>query len=303
MSYCDFYKLKEVPFANMPDLRYFFDQPPYNEAISRVTSAIDNEKKLTIVVGNCGVGKTIISRRILNIFENSNKYEPNLMVCLHSDMAAGWFLQKLAIQLRLDGTIENRYRLFEDVSNKLAEIGRKKHNIIMIDEANRIQKPEVFEEIRGLIDVMSETNIKFSLVLFGLPNLEKQLALDEALQHRIESRIILKQLPSTKATREYVLYRLKVAGSKERIFDEAAYPIIYIATHGNPRLVNIVCDNAMTEGYLTRQEIITEKEVERVVVEMGYNTRLKSLFLDADSGTIDANPLNSSDLPVEPPKA
>ena len=282
MSYCNFYKMKEVPFTNVPDLRYFFDQQPYSEAIEKINSAITNEKRLVLVLGNCGVGKTFISRRILTLFEKSPAYEPNLLVCLHSDMGAGWFLQKLAFQLHIEAETSDKYRLFEAICSKIAQFGQSgRQNVAMIDEANRIEKPEVFEEIRGLLDVMADSKFRLSLILFGLPYLEKQMSLDEPLLQRVESRITLKPLSGPRATKQYVEYRLKIAGRKEPIFEDAAYPVIYIASHGNPRLINIICDNALTEGYLAHRKTLGEKDVERVIIEMGYNTRLKTLFLDS----------------------
>jgi general secretion pathway protein A len=144
-----------------------------------------------------------------------------------------------------------------------------------------IENRDVLEEIRALIDFMADYDYKFSVVFFGLPVMEGKLATDEPLYHRVEARVVLRPLPNTEAVKSYIKHRLKIAGSAREVFSDEAYHVIYQSTKGNPRLVNIVCDNALTEGYLSKEKIVGQKEVDRIIVEMGYNTRLKTLFLDS----------------------
>jgi len=286
MGYCNFYKIKEIPFVNAPDLRYFYDKSPYSEFTNKIVNSVTNGKRLTIVVGGCGLGKTFISQKILEILDNDNaKYDVSLLVCLHSDIGAGWFLRTLALRLQVNEDIDemNKYSLFEAVVKKYTEMGsKKKQVVILIDEANMIDNIEVFEEIRALMDVMSNNLFKLSVVLFGLPDLEKKLMTDKPLLHRMESKIVLKPLQTTKATEDYIKHRLKKAGAQRLdIFTDEAYKEIHSASHGNPRLINTICDNALSEGYLNKKNIIGEREIEFVVSQLGYNTRLRTLFLDA----------------------
>lgn len=282
MSYLGFHKLKEPPFANVPDLRFFYTSPHYVESFDKLVNSIEDGKQLITVIGRCGLGKTVISRKILSLFENKeSEYEILLLVCIHSDMAAGWFLHRLALQLHIELSKDDKSGLFEAVGRRLGKFGdENKQVIILIDEANMIENIEVYEEVRGLIDFMSDNKQKFSVVLFGLQTLGDKLATSEPIFQRVETRIVLKPFPTTNETRDYIRHRLKVAGAQNDIFDDTAYRIIHYSSKGNPRLINIICDNAFTEGYLMKQKVITEKEVNRVIVEMGYNTRLKTLFMD-----------------------
>ena len=282
MSYLAFYKLKEPPFANVPDLRFFYTSPHYAESFNKLVDSIKEGKQLITVLGKCGLGKTVISRKVLSLFEGKESdFEILLLVCIHSDMAAGWFLNRLALQLHLELPKDDKSGLFEAVGKKFDKIGNEgKQIIILIDEANMIENTEVFEEVRGLIDFMSDNRQKFSVVLFGLHNLEEKLAKSEPIFQRVETRIILLPFSTTQETTDYIKHRIKVAGVQENIFDDKAYHNIHYSSRGNPRLINIICDNALTEGYLLKLKTITEKEIDRVIVEMGYNTRLKTLFMD-----------------------
>ena len=283
MSYLDYYNLKEPPFANVPDLRYFYSNSSFGEAYAKLLGCIEGQKQLTVVYGKCGLGKTVLSRKLFNSFEaDSEKYEIFLLVCIHSDMGAGWLLQKMARQLHIDLTGVNKSEDFEKVAGKLENICEAgKHIIIMIDEASMIANMEVFEEIRGLIDFMADNQYKFSCIFFGLPALEEKLMTNPPLLQRVEARVVLAQFPASAVTKDYIEHRFRVAGLLEPVFTEKAYQYIHYSSRGNPRLINIIADNALSEGHLLKIKPIDEKEVERVIMDMGYNTRLKSLFLDA----------------------
>ena len=283
MSYLAYYNLKEPPFANVPDLRYFYASSTFKECGDKLISAIENGKQLISVYGKCGLGKTVLSRKLMNSFELlPENYEVFLLVCIHSDMAAGWLLQKLGRQLHLDLTGVDKTDYFEKIAGRFESICEQgKQIIIMIDEASMITNMEVFEELRGLIDFMADSRCKFSVIFFGLPALEDKIATNPPLFQRIESRIVITEFPSAAVTKDYIEHRLKVSGVTEPIFTEKAYNYIHFSSKGNPRLINIIADNTLLEGYLLKLKQLDEKEVERVMIEMGYNTRIKSLFLDA----------------------
>jgi len=285
MGYLNFYNIKEPPFANIPDLRFFYNQFPFDESMKRVLAGIEDGKRVMTIIGGCGFGKTIISRKVLSMYEeDDDRYEIGLLVCLHSDMGAGWLMNKLAIQLHI--SVKEGESAFEKVAEKYLQICEKGvHGIIIIDEASMIENQAVFDEIRGLIDFMADNKLKFTVLFFGLPALEGKLAFNEPLLHRVESRTVLKTLPTTTEIRKYITHRLSVAGCEKSIFTDEAIHKMNETAKGNPRVINIICDNALTEGYLNKQEIITEKEIERVIIEMGYSTRLKSLFLDVAKAT------------------
>ncbi len=279
MGYLNFYGIKEPPFANVPDLRFFYDQAPYDEAMKRVLSCVDDGKRVVTVIGGIGMGKTVISRKVLSMYEADENYEVGLQVCFHSDMGPGWFMRKLALKLHL--VVKENESNFEKVTEKYAKICEKgAHGIVIIDEASMIDSQSVYEEIRGLIDFMADNNLKFTVLFFGLPVFETKLAKNEPLLHRVESRIVLKPLATSTEVKKYMLHRLNVAGCEKPVFTDEAIVRLNETAKGNPRLINILSDNALTEGYLAKQEKVTEKEIDRVIIDMGYNTRLKSLFVD-----------------------
>ena len=72
-----------------------------------------------------------------------------------------------------------------------------------------------------------------------------------------------------KETKEYILYRLKRAGAKNlSIFDNGAIKEIYRYSSGIPRLINIVCDNALLTGFSLEERRITKSIIRDVIGEL-----------------------------------
>jgi hypothetical protein len=57
-------------------------------------------------------------------------------------------------------------------------------------------------------------------------------------------------------TEAYITYRLGIAGAQRTIFKPETYPLICHYSKGIPRLINTICDNALLETYLRKQDRI-----------------------------------------------
>jgi general secretion pathway protein A len=61
---------------------------------------------------------------------------------------------------------------------------------------------------------------------------------------------------------------LRIAGAKGPIFSEKAIKQIYLKSGGIPRLINILCDNALLNGYALDQKVVDEKSVKEVAKDL-----------------------------------
>ena len=62
-------------------------------------------------------------------------------------------------------------------------------------------------------------------------------------------------------TTEYIMHRITVAGGNEPVFTAEALQEIYNLTGGNPRLINLLCDQALVSGYSLSKKIIDSRIV------------------------------------------
>lgn len=260
MSYEQFYVLKELPFAITPDPKFFYESDQHQGAMIRIMHAIDTAKGLTIMIGDIGLGKTFISRKLLDKLQNEeNKYEAALLVVIHHEITAGWLLKKIALQLGVEHPAEDKSTLISQICQELIAIDEAgKKAVILIDEAHMLQTVEIYEELRGLLNIEASNHKLLNLVLFGPPDLEKYMAFDPPLVSRIGLKFTLKPL-NEESTKGYIIHRLEVAGCEKPIFTEDSYKTIFIYSRGIPRLINAVCDNALLEGFLEKKARLTEK--------------------------------------------
>ncbi|MBE0425247.1 MAG: AAA family ATPase [Nitrospirae bacterium] len=274
MDYLEYYGLKEHPFSNVVNSRFYYSSRQHSDSLVKLKYAVDTRKGLAVVIGGIGTGKTTLARRFLEELDE-NEYEAALLVVVHSSVSSEWLFRKFAIQLGVRELKEDKVELLSQIYRRLAEINEDgKKAIVMIDEVQMLNSKEIMEEFRGLLNMESTDGKLLNFVFYGLPELEDVLSLDEPLKQRVAVKIRLKEF-SEEDTRDYIKHRLKVAGSGKEIFSPEAIEFIYQYTDGVPRLINTVCDNALLEGYLSRSNTIDGSTIKTVAVDLGLNTRDK----------------------------
>ena len=268
MSYEQFYDLREQPFSNTPDPRFFFEIPQHAEALARLYHAINTTKGLATVVGDLGTGKTTLARRLLESLDD-DRYESALLVIIHSGITAEWFLRKIALQIGVTEAREEKVELLTQIYERLLEIHQAdKKTVVLIDEANMLQQRAILEELRGFLNLEVPGSKLITFILFGLPEMEAVLAMDKPLAQRVALTCRLKSL-TPETTKAYVRHRLKVAGSSNDLFSEPVLEEIHRATGGIPRLINTVCDNTLLEGFLQRRPQVDVQLVQEVLQDLG----------------------------------
>lgn len=270
MSYEQFYGLKEQPFAITPDPKFFYESEQHLGALIRIQHAIDTAKGLTVMIGDIGLGKTFISRKLLDKLQSEeDKYEAALLIVIHHEITAGWLLKKIGLQLGIETPAEDKSTLIGQICKRLIEIDEEgKRAVILIDEAHMFQQKEIYEELRGLLNVESSNRKLLNIVLFAPPELDQFMALDPPLVSRIGLKFTLRPLDE-KATVGYIAHRMKVAGCEKQIFSEEACKAVFTNSRGIPRLINSICDNALLEGFLEKKENIDASVVENVSIDLG----------------------------------
>jgi general secretion pathway protein A len=268
MDYLEYYGLKEHPFSNVVDSRFYYNSPLHSDALIKLRYAVDTRKGLSVVIGGIGTGKTTLARRFLEEMDE-NSYEAALLVVVHSSVSSEWLFKKFAIQLGVKDVKDDKVELLTQIYRRLHEIIEEdKKAVVMIDEVQMLNSKEIMEEFRGLLNMESSDGKMINIIFFGLSELEDVLSLDEPLKQRVAVKIRLKEF-SEKDTNDYIKHRMTIAGCKKEIFSEEAIKLIYHCTNGTPRLINTVCDNALLEGYLSKAGNIDGSIINTVVVDLG----------------------------------
>ena len=268
MDYLDFFKLKEQPFSSTVDDKFYYGSKQHAEALVRLKYAIDTMKGLAVVIGDIGTGKTTLARKMLNELDE-NKYEAALLVVLHSSVTADWLMKKIALQIGVVSPGDSKVDLLGQIYRQLLELHKKGlKTVVIIDEMQMLKSKEIMEEFRGLLNMEVAEGKLITFVFFGLSEMEDILALDEPLKQRIALKCRLAPLEGNN-TREYINHRIRVAGAERGIFTAEAINKIHAYAKGVPRVINTVCDNALLEGFLMKNESIEEDIIDSVAITLG----------------------------------
>ncbi len=136
--------------------------------------------------------------------------------------------------------------------------GQGKTVVVVLDEAQQMSV-EALEQIRILSTMETATRKLLQIVLVGQPELEEKLQRRDLrqLDQRIGIRCYLKPL-SRKETFRYVEHRLRIAGLPGAVpFARSALGEVYRKSRGIPRVINLVCDRALTAAFAARAKEIS----------------------------------------------
>jgi type II secretory pathway predicted ATPase ExeA len=136
---------------------------------------------------------------------------------------------------------------------------------LVIDEAQALPN-ELLEEIRLLANMETATGKLLPLVLAGQPELATRL--NEPGLRQFKQRVAVRcelrplDLPDTAA---YIASRIRTAGGDPaQIFTREAVTLIHEYSHGVPRTISVMCDNALVSGFALDQRRIDGKIVREV---------------------------------------
>ena len=266
MDYESFFGLKEKPFSTSPDERFYYDSPQHSKALKKILHCVENRLGLSLLVADIGMGKTTMARRMLNMLSSEDSYEVSLLVIIHPDISAGWFLKKISLQLGIEDKCDDREKIISGLYKKLQEYHEKDKKVaVLIDEGNMLREKDTMEEIRGLLNIETESRHLLNFVLFGLPEMEENLKQDEALYQRTAIRTTLKPL-DLQSVRGYISHRIQVAGGNSIPFTDESLELIHKYSGGKPRTINIICENAILEAFLEKKKVI-KPEIMQVILE------------------------------------
>ena len=275
--YETFYGLKENPFNVTPNPNYIYLGREHREALAQLLYGVRERKGFIVITGEVGTGKTTLVHYLLDKM-NGNHVRTALL--FNPKLTVNDFIQCILKDLgvRVQGNTKGEY--LHNLHRYLLQAYQRDERVILIvDEAQGL-KPELLEEIRLLSNLETSRSKLLQIVLLGQPELDKTLSQPEfrQLKQRINLRYHLLPLSETE-TKEYVGKRLRIAGAKGPIFTEKAIKQIYLKSGGIPRLVNILCDNALLNGFALDQEMVDERSVKEVAKDLYLRNKSRRIWI------------------------
>jgi len=249
-----YWNLYKNPFAGAPASHEIYVSNSFLENLHTILVGIQQHKELMAVVGDFGVGKTtFINYFLQHIHEQHFKTLSiaNPLGLMHE------FYPFLLMQLGVKDYPASFTQQSELVFRRLRQLSQSFRKLILvIDEAQLMQEPSIFEKLRLLI--MSQINGRFFVHLILSGSLELSAIIDRLpqLHQRLFSTIEIPNLTLAE-TREFIAHKIQAAGNQaEQIFSADAILKIHEHEHGNPRGIERLCTQCLFVG--------SEKKLKRI---------------------------------------
>ena len=256
-----FYGLQERPFDLSPNPRFLCFTPQHREALAHLEYGLAGRPGVTVLVGEAGTGKTTLVRKALQASSSASTIvhlsNPTLTRAEFFEyLAAGFGFSEDAGRSKIQFLRELEAALNDPSSPRLA---------LIVDEAQSVPY-ELLEEIRLLTNAESSIGRSIAVVLVGQPELGRRL--DEARLRQLKQRVVLRcELTplSLKDTAAYIAGRVKTAGGEAvRLFSRDAVVAIHQHSNGIPRVISVICDNALVNGFAADQKPVGAAQVAEV---------------------------------------
>ncbi|HXJ12498.1 MAG TPA: AAA family ATPase [Candidatus Limnocylindrales bacterium] len=264
--YKSFYGLKENPFNVNPDPRFLFLTKQIEEALTGLMYGIQTRKGFITLTGEVGTGKTTLINRLLDWLHHRRARTAFLF---NSRMNSSQLFDFILAEFDIACESKSKSQQLLKLNHWLLERYRDGETVVLIiDEAQNLTYP-VLEEIRLLTNLETSTEKLLQIVLSGQPELEEKLKLPQLRQLRQRIMLRCRTTPlSEQQTGEYITERLRIAGaSGAPIFSAKTIETIHVYSLGIPRVINLLCEHSLVNGFVEQQRPIQPKIVEDVAHE------------------------------------
>ena len=267
--YLQYFALKREPFSIVPDPGFLYPSIYHRQAVAHLKYGLDREGGFILLTGEVGTGKTTLTRTMIKRIPPHVRVAYILNSKLNTTDVLASICDELNIELPANTELSFTKKCIDALNQDLlAAHAEGKKTLIVLEEAQNLT-PEVLETLRLLSNLETSTQKLLHILLVGQPELLEILAQKELrqLNQRVVSRFHLSPLDKDDLS-NYINHRLHRAGAKRAIFEPACISVLFKLTGGVPRLINLVCHQALVAAYASGQKTVSAKLVSQAAKEI-----------------------------------
>lgn len=296
--YKQFFHLESEPFTINPDPRFLCMMPHTREALACLQHGIASRKGFMVLTGEVGTGKTTLLRHTLNALHRTRIHSAFIF---NPRLDIVDFLEFVLSDFGLTPVSRNKSSMIIQLNRWLIDRYRDGEIcVVVVDEAQNCSW-ELLEEIRLLTNLETSSQKLAQIVLSGQPELETKLRQPNVRQLRQRIALWCRTKPLTLAqTAEYIAGRLRIAGSTAEIFLPDAIQLIHRASHGIPRVINLICENALIFAYVDQFRQVPASVAYAAIQDLNLGDDASVLYDPAASEGQPVSPTNRLELQPAP---
>jgi type II secretory pathway predicted ATPase ExeA len=254
----------ERVFASYPQVSRYFPAAAIEDARMRLSRAIERGDGPGLLIGAPGTGKSLLLQVLAA--QHHKQFDVALLACACLCTRRA-LLQAILFELGMPYKMRDEGELRLSLLDHLLSEDRSTALLLLVDEAQTLPVT-LLDELRVLTNMVRGSAPRVRLVLAGSSALEEAFAGPEleSFSQRLSARCYVAPF-SREETCQFI--RAQVAacgGAPDALFAEDAWGAVFDATDGVPRLVNQLCDRAVSLA--ATKNIL---RIERLIIQQAWS--------------------------------
>ena len=245
--YMAYFQFKCPPFAITPDPEFLFLSETHRNAIEKIQYGIQSRQGFMLLTGEVGTGKSTLCRVMLDLLQADAQTVYIINPSLSGRELIATILDDLGVARSGEAS---KKTLIDQLNAYLLANARTRPVVIIIDDAQTMSS-ETLEDMRLLSNLETDKEKLLQVLLVGQPELLDQI--EQPAMRQLRQRIAVNgRLDFLKIDEvgRYIERRLFIAGNHAQArFTPRLVKQIHKKSQGVPRLINKICDLALTAAY------------------------------------------------------
>ncbi|MDD5404388.1 MAG: AAA family ATPase [Sulfuricella sp.] len=267
--YLAHFGLSQPPFRITAHTEFFYGGGNRGAILDALIYAIRQGEGIIKVSGEVGSGKTMLCRML----QERLPAEVETVYLANPSVSPDEILHAIAFEMQLSLPREaSRLEVMQALQDYLLERHAQGRQVVVFVEEAQGMPLATLEEIRLLSNLETQHYKLLQIVLFGQPELDRNLNSPEIrqLRERITHGFNLKPLTAAEI-RDYLMFRLRAADYHgPDLFGPAVVKLIARASKGLIRRVNIIADKTLLAAFAENTHTLSVKHVRAAIEDSDF---------------------------------